>query len=126
VLQRGASNLYFPIVESAIDIPPWSDRIQLRLGRYWSKLVEVTAEKRRLLVELLNLDTELGMTSEQVCREIEARLRLLQDPTEATLRWEEPVSPTSALETFSTTVLRSSSPVVGRRTARPASRSHAS
>lgn len=89
VLQRGASNLYFPIVESAIDIPPWSDRIQQRLGRYWSKIVELTPEKRPALVELLSLHTELGMTVEQVCREVEARVRLLEDPTEATLRWEE-------------------------------------
>lgn len=89
VLQRGASNLYFPVTESALDIPPWSDQIQRRLGRYWSKLVACAPGRRADLVELLSVHVELGMTIEQVVREIEARQRILENPTESTLRWEE-------------------------------------
>ena len=34
VLLRGASNAYFPVVESAISIPPWSDPVQIAIGPF--------------------------------------------------------------------------------------------
>src|SRR5882724_3078959 len=37
--QRGASNLYFPVIESALSIPPWSDSLQETLGIFWSEIV---------------------------------------------------------------------------------------
>lgn len=40
-VQRGASNLYFPVTESALSIPPWSDRLQERLGDWWSSLTSL-------------------------------------------------------------------------------------
>ena len=43
-VQRGASNLYFPIVESALSIPPWSDRLQEMLGSLWRILAEIEDE----------------------------------------------------------------------------------
>ena len=36
--QRGASNVYFPIVESAISIPPWSEGAHKAIDRYWQVL----------------------------------------------------------------------------------------
>ena len=41
VLLRGASNAYFPVVESAISIPPWSDPIQVAIGEYIEELQKV-------------------------------------------------------------------------------------
>ena len=41
VLLRGASNAYFPVVESAISVPPWSDPIQLAIGEYIEELQKV-------------------------------------------------------------------------------------
>ena len=38
VLQRGASNLYYPVFESALDIPPWTAPIQQILDRQWADL----------------------------------------------------------------------------------------
>ena len=38
VLQRGASNLYYPVFESALDIPPWTEPIQQILDRQWADL----------------------------------------------------------------------------------------
>ena len=35
-LQRGASNVYFPVTESAISIPPWSEGPLKAIGSYWS------------------------------------------------------------------------------------------
>lgn len=40
-VQRGASNLYFPVTESALSIPPWSDRLQEALGSWWSSLTDL-------------------------------------------------------------------------------------
>ncbi len=44
VLLRGASNAYFPVIESALSIPPWSDPLQTALGPYvdqMDKLISV-------------------------------------------------------------------------------------
>ena len=38
VVQRGASNLYFAVTESALSIPPWSDRRLEILGDWWKIL----------------------------------------------------------------------------------------
>ncbi len=40
-VQRGASNLYFAVTESALSIPPWSDRLQEALGDWWSSLTNL-------------------------------------------------------------------------------------
>jgi hypothetical protein len=36
--QRGASNIWFPIVRSALSIPPWSDGLQQFVQRHWKSL----------------------------------------------------------------------------------------
>lgn len=41
VLQRGASNIWFPIVASALSIPPWSDGAFRALDHHWSLLKAV-------------------------------------------------------------------------------------
>ena len=40
VILRGASNAYFPVVESAISIPPWSHPIQDALGEHLEQLAQ--------------------------------------------------------------------------------------
>lgn len=47
VVQRGASNLYYPVIESALDIPPWTRRLALILGDYWDWLADVSDETLR-------------------------------------------------------------------------------
>lgn len=55
VLLRGASNAYFPVVESAISIPPWSDPIQVALGSYFDQLAKVdNLEKLEMWLGLTN------------------------------------------------------------------------
>lgn len=34
-LQRGASNIYFSVLRSALSIPPWSDSLQTRVASWW-------------------------------------------------------------------------------------------
>lgn len=38
VLQRGASNVWFPVVRSSLSIPPWSEAAFRLLNRHWSLL----------------------------------------------------------------------------------------
>ncbi|MGN7713492.1 DrmB family protein [Agrobacterium radiobacter] len=79
-VQRGASNLYFPITQSALSIPPWSDQLQMILGDYWATLVAVEAAKRAIFIEIY-AEGELGphlkelkMTPAQLADVIERRL----------------------------------------------------
>ena len=39
-LQRGASNVYFPITESALTIPPWSSKLQQIIKNCWLRIVK--------------------------------------------------------------------------------------
>lgn len=43
-LQRGASNVWFPVVRSAISIPPWSEGAFKLLNRFWVALRSVPEE----------------------------------------------------------------------------------
>lgn len=42
-LLRGASNAYFPMVRSALSIPPWSEMIQEVVGRHERDLLKITS-----------------------------------------------------------------------------------
>ena len=44
VMLRGASNAYFPAVESSISVPPWSDPVQLAIGQYVDQMAKVESE----------------------------------------------------------------------------------
>lgn len=87
-LQRGASNVYFSVIVSALDIPPWSEPIQRRLQRYWAKLKDPA--KRGMVIEALDLHKDLDLPSAEAALEVvNQRFRLLEDTSEASLRWEE-------------------------------------
>ncbi|MFC2094965.1 DrmB family protein [Candidatus Bipolaricaulota bacterium] len=89
VVQRGASNLYFSVVESALDIPPWSDDLQKKIGFRWSMLERAAdASARRLLVKAMQLSESTRMNEEELLAIIEDRVTRLQSP-ERNLRWEE-------------------------------------
>jgi len=36
-LQRGASNIYFSVVRSALSVPPWSDPLQAEVASWWGQ-----------------------------------------------------------------------------------------
>lgn len=80
-MQRGASNLYFPVIESALSIPPWSDRLQEALGVHWGPIVSAVPEDRPTYIRILaNGDlapvlAELAMTPDQLAAEIANRLQ---------------------------------------------------
>jgi len=55
-LLRGASNLYFPIVRSALSVPPWADPINQDLAKYERLLANVTTlDELHVLLRVGNL-----------------------------------------------------------------------
>ncbi|RQS42122.1 DUF1998 domain-containing protein [Burkholderia sp. Bp8990] len=40
-VQRGASNLYYPVIESALDIPPWTKHLRRTIADYWDILLDI-------------------------------------------------------------------------------------
>ena len=89
VVQRGASNIYFSVLESTLDIPPWSDPIQKKIGADWKTLMRAhDAEDRKSLVRILGLAELLGMTFDATVEEIEDRVTRLSN-VRPSLRWEE-------------------------------------
>ena len=94
VLQRGASNLYFPMLESALSIPPWSDRLQEAIGVLWEPLAASQPDKRAGYVRLLEAELkdvlhEFELTPEQLGEEIERRIHVHENIDTDNLRLEE-------------------------------------
>jgi Domain of unknown function (DUF1998) len=93
-MQRGASNLYFPVIESALSIPPWSDRLQEAMGVMWDVVANAPLELRANSIRLLegylgDVLRELELTPEELSLEIERRLQVHSDIDVADLRREE-------------------------------------
>jgi len=89
VVQRGASNLYFSAVESALDIPPWSDALQKKIGARWSLLEQAPDEmSRRLLIRATRLPELTGRSEDDLASAIDDRITRLRSP-HRNLRWEE-------------------------------------
>jgi hypothetical protein len=92
VVQRGASNLYFPDVQSALDIPPWTDDVQEALGHHWANIVSAdTQEDRDKYIEKFVWPAWEGpdITLERLAAKIRQRIELLDSPARPDLRWEE-------------------------------------
>ena len=89
VVQRGASNTYFSAVESALDIPPWSDELQKKIGMRWAMLERAPdADARKVLIQAFRLAEITGREEADLVATIEDRVSRLQSP-ERNLRWEE-------------------------------------
>ena len=89
VVQRGASNIYFSVVESALDIPPWSDDLQKKIGMRWSMLERAPdAAARRYIIGITGLANLVDMTEDELADAIEDRVMRLSSP-DRNLRFEE-------------------------------------
>ena len=91
VLQRGASNLYFPVTVSALSIPPWSDKLQELIGVKWSYIVDATRKERSVLLRPFedNIRSGLEMSMEGALDEIEKRVDHLKNPRNENLKLDE-------------------------------------
>ena len=94
-LQRGASNLHFPVLESALSIPPWSDALQEALGVYWNPIVCTEPDDRATFIrilahgELAPVLRELSVNPEELARQIEDRLTRYNDDAILNIREQE-------------------------------------
>lgn len=75
-LQRGASNLYYPIFESALDIPPWTEPIQLILNDRWDDLLNIPDKNQRLMwvkltQSIMDAAVRVGITAEDIVETFE-------------------------------------------------------
>lgn len=92
VLQRGASNIWFPIVASALSIPPWSDGAFRLLDRTWTLLRNVPDDaleqtiKNARLAEKGPYSVEDLVAAVRLRREGEAAT---EETTQEMLRFEE-------------------------------------
>lgn len=60
-LQRGASNVYFSLVQSALTIPPWSNSIHTEIEKKWDSVVDFMKNEpedsiKRMFVQALFVD----------------------------------------------------------------------
>lgn len=91
-LQRGASNLYFSVTQSALSIPPWSDRLQDSIGQYWDTLVNVDPDDREKFIEMMAkgelgpILAELGMTPGQLAAAVARRVEHYEEIETTDLR----------------------------------------
>lgn len=94
-VQRGASNLYFPVIDSALSIPPWSDRLQEALGVHWDVIAKTEPEDRTAYIRILSRGDlagvlqELQLSPEQLAAEVERRLGAQDSINTDNLRLEE-------------------------------------
>lgn len=94
-LQRGASNLYFPIIESALSIPPWSDALQEALGVYWNPIVEADQKDRTTFIMVLAKNAlepvlrELRLSPDELANQIKDRLSRYNNDAILNIRQEE-------------------------------------
>ena len=75
-LQRGASNLYYPCFESALDIPPWTQPIQALLNDRWEDLLNIQDKEQRLVwvkltQSIMDAATRAGFTAEDIVETFE-------------------------------------------------------
>ena len=80
VVQRGASNIYFPATESALSIPPWSDPLQQALGLFWRPILDTEPSSREFFIknilhkELAPVLRGLQLTPEELVAKINQRV----------------------------------------------------
>jgi hypothetical protein len=93
VVQRGASNLHYPVIESALHIPPWTRKLEQALGDQWDTLENVRPENRVKAIEineyLTSIVRKLGMTPVELARRFEQMQRDIDASDVDNLRLDE-------------------------------------
>lgn len=81
-LQRGASNVYFPSVVSALDVPPWGDSFEEWLGPLWDR-AKAIADPAYMATfverEVIPARDTQGISADEITRKLVARWHMLRD-----------------------------------------------
>ena len=88
---RGASNLYFPIIQSALSIPEWDDPIHLAIAHHEEDLERIDSwEKLRAALDLGVLARLRNYSADDIWEALQSR-RSVDDepPSQQALRYEE-------------------------------------
>lgn len=88
-VQRGASNLYFPITLSSLAIPPFTEPLQTALNEDWARFAENDEKDWPELIRLLKLETKLGVTKEEIIAALQRSRSALTATDAKALRHEE-------------------------------------
>lgn len=91
-MQRGASNLYYPQLISALDIPPWSDGIQKALGQFWDPIIRIESgpeDRKNFLSTIWHLLPFGGRPVDELAQIVENRIQVINEPERENLRWDE-------------------------------------
>ena len=90
VIQRGASSTYYPAVESALDIPPFSTDLSQIVGHHWANLQGADPADWPEFIRLNNLERATGRPAEVLLRLFaEWRQALESEAADAPLEWAE-------------------------------------
>lgn len=86
-LQRGSSTVWYPVVHSALSIPPWSDGVLKALGPYWSTIQDATEADIRTYLRMVKFEEKnLHLTVDDA---VAAVLRVREAEAEAVQPAEE-------------------------------------
>lgn len=89
VLQRGASNVYWGMTQSALDIPPFSDDMSQEFGRHWSTFERSSPAKWPEIIQLLGLEEELGQPRSVLMAKLQAWADELAPPVDQPFIFKE-------------------------------------
>ena len=88
-VQRGASNLYFPLIASALSIPPFTEGIQSRLDEVWWMFEGKEEATWPQIIELIGLENVLGMSTADILKEAKRSKEALNSSSIEQIRYEE-------------------------------------
>ncbi|MEN9678363.1 MAG: hypothetical protein RIS76_4259 [Verrucomicrobiota bacterium] len=88
-MQRGASNTYFPVVASALAIPPFTEALQEMLNPYWADFLAQPPVEWPNVIKYGNLEAKLGLTKEQILEAALLSAKALEASDITSIRWEE-------------------------------------
>ncbi len=90
VLQRGASTVYYSVVESALDIPPFSIDLSSVIGPYWDDMAKLPEEDWPQYIKFTRLDEKTETPKEVLLRIIaDWKKALAADSPDVPLEWAE-------------------------------------
>lgn len=88
-LQRGATNLYYPITASALSIPPWSSAVRQELGRRQGSLKPLISNPSlfKQVIKQYELPEILRCSAEEITRQ--AQLQYIGETSAGQLSWQD-------------------------------------
>jgi hypothetical protein len=72
-LQRGASNVWYPALRSALSIPPWSEGAYRALNKYWFIVKAVPTDALRATIAGLGIAAKVGYSVDELVEAVIAR-----------------------------------------------------